>query len=231
MRTDPWKSTRLRRTMQQSRQDPMLNKNLSVCCVMLLLVTTSLAATGPPSGRKLYKWVDQQGETHYGDHIPPEYANQEQHVFNSQGVETERIDALRSPEQTAADDQKKFDAAQRASRDKNLMNTYVTVAEIERLRDQRLALVADQIKVTSQFLEVLNGRMKKLKTTSLHFKPYSGDPKAPPMSDQIAEDLVRVGNDIHTQEENLREKRSEAVTMSKQFDGDIARFKELKGSH
>ena len=43
--------------------------------------------------------------------------------------------------------------------------------------------------------------------------------------------MVHVGNDIHTQEENLREKRSEEATMSKQFESDIARFKELKGIH
>jgi hypothetical protein len=65
----------------------------------------------------------------------------------------------------------------------------------------------------------------------MHFKPYSDDPKAPPMSDQVAEDLVRVNNDIRTQEENLREKRSEEAAMSKQFENDIARLKELKGIH
>ena len=54
---------------------------------------------------------------------------------------------------------------------------------------------------------------------------------APAMPDQIAEDLVRVGIDIRTQEQNLREKRSEETIMSKQFDSDIARFKELKGIH
>jgi hypothetical protein len=51
------------------------------------------------------------------------------------------------------------------------------------------------------------------------------------MTDQLAEDLVRVGSDIITQEGNLREKRSEAAAMSRQFDNDIARFKELKGIH
>jgi hypothetical protein len=51
------------------------------------------------------------------------------------------------------------------------------------------------------------------------------------MPDQIAEDLVRVDNDMRTQEQNLREKRSEESNMSKQFDSDIARFKELKGIH
>ena len=208
-------------------------KNLAwALSVLLLLATTSFSAgAAPANGRKLYKWVDEQGVTHFGDHIPPEYAAQEQHIVNSLGVETERIEAQRTPEQMAAEEKKKFEAEQRASRDKNLLNTYVSVAEIERLRDQRLALLSDQIKVTGQFLEILNGRMKKLRVASQRFRPYSSDPKAPPMTDQVAEDLVHVDNDIHTQEENLREKRSEEATMSKQFESDIARFKELKGIH
>jgi hypothetical protein len=65
----------------------------------------------------------------------------------------------------------------------------------------------------------------------MRFKPYSSDANAPPMTDQVAEDLVRVGADIRTQEENLREKRAEEAAMSKQFDSDIARFKQLKGIH
>lgn len=202
-----------------------------ILCVVSMLAASALSARAATPDRKLYKWVDDQGVTHYGDHIPPEYATKEQHVINSQGVETEHIDAQRTPEQMAAEEQRRLDVEQRANRDKNLLNTYSTVAEIERLRDQRLALLTDQIKVTSQFLEVLNGRLKKLRATSSHFKPYSTDPNAPPMSDQLAEDLVRVDNDLHTQQENLREKRSEETTMSKQFESDIARFKELKGLH
>ncbi len=51
------------------------------------------------------------------------------------------------------------------------------------------------------------------------------------MPDQFAEDLVRVGNDIRTQQQNLVEKHSEEATMKKQFESDIDRFKELKGIH
>jgi hypothetical protein len=54
---------------------------------------------------------------------------------------------------------------------------------------------------------------KAARVASMRFKPYSSDPKAPPMPDQVAEDLVRVGNDIRTQEENLREKRAKRPTM------------------
>ena len=202
-----------------------------LCAVLLLATCAAPAGATTANGRKLYKWVDAQGVTHYGDNIPPEFSSQEQHVINSQGVETERVEAQRTPEQVAAEDQKRIDGERSASRDKNLLNTYVAVSEIERLRDQRLDLLTDQVKVTGQFLEVLNGRLKVLRTSSMRFRPYNADPKAPPMPDQVAEDLVRVGYDIHTQQENLREKRSEASTMTKQFESDISRFKQLKGIH
>jgi Domain of unknown function (DUF4124) len=208
-------------------------KNVAwILCALTLLASPGFAAgAGASNGRTLYKWVDEQGVTHYGDHIPPEFAGQEQQVINSQGVEIRRLEAAKTPEQLAAEEQKKTEAQQRQNRDKNLLNTYASVQEIERLRDQRLALVSDQIKVTSQFLEVLNGKLKKLRASSTRFKPYNTDPNAQAMPDQIAEDLVRVGNDIRTQEQNLREKRSEDTTMRKQFESDVERFKELKGIH
>jgi hypothetical protein len=213
-------------------EDIRLKSVAWVFCTAALLAAPCFAAGGGGStGRTLYKWVDAQGITHYGDRIPPEYAGQEQHVINSQGVEINRLEAQKTPEQQAAEDQKKFEAQQSKNRDRNLLSTYASVQEIERLRDQRVTLLSDQIKVTSQFLEVLNGKLKKLRVSSMHYKPYNSDPAAPPMPDQIAEDLVRVGNDIRTQDQNLREKRNEETTMRQQFESDIARFKELKGIH
>jgi hypothetical protein len=204
-----------------------LNRALSTTLLSLLVAFgTSAGADG--NKRTLYKWVDDQGVTHYGDRIPPEYASQEQHIINSQGVEINRLDAQKSPEQMAQEEQKRQAAEERENRDRNLLSTYVSVQEIERLRDQRLNLLADQIKVTNQFLDTLNGRMKKLRVSSMRFRPYNTDDKAPPMPDQVAEDLVRLENDIHTQEQNLRQKRGEEATMKKQFEGDIDRFKALK---
>ncbi len=204
-----------------------------ILCAWILLTAAVFAAntSGPNSWRKVYQWVDEQGITHYGDRIPPEYASQEHRVINGQGIELEHTDAQKSAEQVADDDKKKVDATQRANRDRNLLTTYVSVQEIEHLRDQRIALLADQIKVTGQFLDALNKKMTGLRAASVRYRPYSSDPNAPPMTDQMAEDLVRVGSDIRTQEENLREKRSEEAAMGRQFDSDIARFKELKGIH
>ena len=216
-----------------SHEDKGLKNLALMVCSLGLLASAGVAGTSPSTGthRTVYKWVDEHGVIHYGDHIPPEYAAQEQQVINGQGVEISRLEAQKTPEQLAAEDQKKIEAKQGRDRDRNLLNTYASVQEIERLRDQRMTLVSDQIKVASQFLEVSRGKLKKLRDSSMHYKPYSADPKAPAMPDQIAEDLVRMGNDMRTQEQNLREKRSEETTMNKQFESDIARFKELKGIH
>jgi hypothetical protein len=213
-----------------------LNGGVPVKHVTWLLSMTALLAgmaLGGNSGaaRRVYSWVDEQGVTHYGDQIPPEYAAQEHRVLDGQGIEVEHTDAQKTPEQLAADEQKRLAAEDRANRDRNLLNTYVSVQEIERLRDQRLTLLSDQIRLKEQFLEGLNGKMSKLRIASARYKPYSTDPNAPPMSDQLAEDLVRLGSDIRVQEDNLRQKRTEHATMSKQFESDIERFKELKGIH
>ncbi len=207
-------------------------KNLAwILCAAALLATPGFTATPGNNGRVVYKWVDEHGITHYGDQVPPEYAAQERQIINAQGVEINHLDAQKTPEQLAAEEQKRIETEQSRNRDRNLLNTYASVQEIERLRDQRVTLLTDQIKVTSQFLETLNGKLNKLRDSSLRYKPYSSDPHALPMPDQVAEDLVRVGNDIHTQEQNLLEKRSEESTMSKQFESDIDRFKELKSIH
>jgi hypothetical protein len=215
-----------------SLKDTRLKTIASILCAGALLASAFVAAgTGSSNGRTLYKWVDAQGLTHYGDQVPPEYAGQEQQIINSQGVVINRVEAQKTAEQLAAEEQKKVDALQSQNRDHNLLSTYASVQEIERLRDQRLTLLSDQIKVTSQFLEVLNGRLTKLRAGSMRFKPYNSDPAAAPMPDQVAEDLVHMGNDIRTQEQNLHAKQSEESKMRNQFESDIQRFKELKGIH
>jgi hypothetical protein len=218
-----------------SLEDRFLKNAAWILCLRALLAFPLAAGIAAPTssspsnnGRVLYKWVDKDGVTHYGDHVPPEYASQEQHILNSQGYEIKHLDAQKSAEQSAAEEQKRLDAEQRQLRDKNLLSTYASVQEIERLRDQRLQLLADQVKVTNQFLDTLNGRMKKMRADSMRFRPYNSDPKAPSMPDQMAEDLVRLTTDVRTQEQNLKQKRSEESTMSIQFESDIDRFKELK---
>src|SRR5712671_4787750 len=74
---------------------------------MLLAFTgqASVAANASSHNDKgiTYRWTDEQGVVHYGDRIPPQYAQKERAVLNSQGVEVRKLDAQKSPEQAAAD--------------------------------------------------------------------------------------------------------------------------------
>ena len=185
-----------------------MNNLAWILCLRALLLLRSVVLVGRrrgSNGRRLYKWVDNEASPTTAITSRRNTRAQEQHVINSQG----RGDRAHRGAENARSSwlprsRKRLAAEQRAARDKNLLNTYASVAEIERLRDQRLQLVADQIKVTKPISRSLNGRMKKLRANGERFRPYNSDPKAPPMSDQIAEDLVRLGTDMRTQQQNLQ---------------------------
>ena len=190
-----------------------------------------IATLGRAAGPQVYRWVDSHGVVHFGDHVPERDAGREQEMLNAEGVVVDHRSAAQTPAEIAAAAQRQRAAEAQRQRDRNLLNTYSSVRDIERLRDQRTGMLADQIRVTSQYLDTLNTKLATLRTESERFRPYSTNPKAPPMPDQLADDLVRVSGDIRAQQQNLDEKHREEETMQTQFADDIARFKELKGIH
>ncbi len=191
----------------------------------------SFALAGGAVGGQVYRWVDSHGVVHYGDQVPPRDAGRPQEILNSEGVVVGHMSAQQSPAEIAAAQERERAVQAQQVRDRNLLNTYASVRDIERLRDQRIGMLTDQIRVTSQYLDMLNAKMAKLRADGERYRPYAADPKAPPMPAQLADDLVRLQSDIHAQQENLAEKHREEASMRAQFDGDIARFKELKGIH
>jgi hypothetical protein len=197
------------------------------------------SATGAPareSGKThVYRWVDEQGSIHYGDQVPPQYADQDKIVLNSQGVPVGTIPGRRTPEQLqaesdrrAAEEKARNSATQARLRDQNLLATYLSVDEIEALRDRRAEIVEGQARVTTQYVQQLRARQSQLEQQALHFKPYNPAANAPQMPERLAEELVRTTTDIATQQRNLDAKRQELERMKTQFGNDIARFRELK---
>ncbi len=186
-------------------------------------------------GPNLYKWVDEQGVTHYGDAVPPQYANSEKQVLNAQGVQVGTIPGSKTPEQAAreaaartAEDNAHAAVVRDRERDQHLLATYLNVEEIENLRDRRFEILDGQARVTQQYLEHLKSHENALLNQAQRFQPYSSAHNAGQLPDRLAEDLVRTENDIRNQQHNLDGKRQEASSMKSQFDSDIARFRELK---
>jgi hypothetical protein len=206
---------------------------LALCAAVPLLA--SAANPGENKNLQLYKWVDEKGVTHYGDAVPPQYADQDKTVMNNQGIPVGAIPGRRTPEQLeaaararAAEERAQQEKIMARQRDQNLLATYLTVDEIESLRDRRLDILESQAKVTSQYLETLRQRLHGYETQAQKFLPYNGDARAVPMPERLADDLVRTVNEIRSQQRNLDQKKQEALRLTEQFSRDIARFKELK---
>ncbi|MDH4105982.1 MAG: hypothetical protein OEV39_07710 [Gammaproteobacteria bacterium] len=127
--------------------------------------------------------------------------------------------------QKAAEDAK----AAAAQRDKTLLATYLSVADIERLRDQRIELLEQQNVVTRQYITNLRARESRLMQSVQRFRPYSPKPNAPALPGQIANEIVNTVKGLQVYEEELAKNTVERERVAAEFGADISRFKELKG--
>lgn len=179
------------------------------------------------SSVRVYKWTDDQGVVHYGDNVPAEYAHSERAVLNGQGVEISRLPGLKDAALQNAADQAAQAAQQRAQHDAFLLATYASAQELERLRDERLDQIDGQIKAASSYIDSLGARLAALEERAMHFEPYSSDPSARRMPDELAEELVHTVDESRSQRTALEAKRQEKVDMRTQFEADLQRYREL----
>jgi hypothetical protein len=197
----------------------------------LLAAAAYAAPSSSKQGGIAYKWVDEQGVVHYGDHIPPQYAQQDREVLNSQGVPVGHVEAAQTPEQTAAAALKKAEVFKQRQHDSFLISTYTSVKDIEALRDVRLDQLQGQRTAAEQYVESLRSRLGSLQVRAVSFQPYSANPDARRMPDDLAENLVRTLNEVRVQSAALAAKSEEEKTLRAQFDADIQRYRELHTIH
>jgi hypothetical protein len=207
-----------------------------VLLIAAFVLPSDSHAQSRQENRKLYSWKDEHGNVHYSETIPPEYANRDREVLNQHGVRVgteegeitaeERAEQERLANIAEAERRTRLEVARR---DRMLLETYITVADIEDLRDRRLELLEAQIKVTEAYLGNLRKRLVTLQDEASAFKPYTTKPDAPQIPPNIALELSRTLDLINTYETTLARTRGDQQTLRESFDKDIARFRELKG--
>lgn len=205
----------------------MNKRKLALVLAALSLVV--MCAAYADSKTKLYKWVDKDGVTHYGSSIPPEYASQQSEQINAQGQVVKTQDAQKTPEQLAAAAQAQQQAQQQAqataaaqAHDKVLLDTYTSVADMERDRDSKLSAIDAQV-------NVLNGSITSVESTLADYQSRAGDltknnkPVPPKLQKQIDDSKQQL---ILNQQQLLQQQQYKQQ-MADQFVKDIARYKEL----
>ncbi len=156
--------------------------------------------------------------------------------MNDQGVRIGFEEGEVTPEERAVLEQREREReAARIARDAiarhdhMLLETYLSVSDIEDLRDRRLELLESQIKVTELYLNNLRKRLVGLQTEASDFKPYTTRADAPQIPENLALDIRRTTASISLYEQTLARTRSDQQALRASFNKDIARFRELKG--
>jgi len=180
---------------------------------------------------KMYKWVDKSGKTHYGDTIPPEYADQGNEQLDKRGQVVNKTDAALTPAQIKARDEaaakakkEKEDALELQRRDKALLATYTELKEIDSSLQRNLGALDVQVKSNELRIKSAQGRLDGLKKQEANFvqrkKPVPGD---------IANAIKATEGEIVQVRGNITKLEQEKTAMRQRYAADKARFRELKG--
>lgn len=175
-----------------------------------------------------YRCVGKDGKKYYGQSIPPQCIGQPIEQLGPDGRVQKRIDpqasaAEQAARQAEAEEKKKRDAIlkEEARRNRALLATYTSEADIETARKRALADNEKAVKETEARIAALKKRQGELRK-ELEF--YQGKNKPPA---KLEQDIKDTDFSIQTQENLLAQKRKEVDAINARYDEDRKRFVEL----
>ncbi len=198
---------------------------IGLCAIVALSVV-------PAQAGKLKKWVDENGQVQYGDHIPPRYAKKSSQTLNNQGVVVQTRAAAKTPEQIAEEERlAKLRAEQEIKRqeqerkDRILLDTFTNEDEMILTRDGKIEAIEAIVRVTNGRIQKMRQRLATEKKRAA-FLERSGKPVPESVTRQIAEAREQIRHNI----EYIDNRRTEQQAIRDKFELDIKRFRELKAA-
>jgi uncharacterized protein YPO0396 len=196
----------------------------------LLAALVAGLALSFPAMATLYKWVDNNGTTHYGETIPPEYADKDHQVLNNEGrvIKSEEV---MTPERRRAknlEDAKKREEAEAAleqkRHDKTLINIYNSVDEIDLARIRNVQQVDARINAINASIRAANDNLLSLQTEADNLA--KANRKIPA---SLQQDLQDVQDRLTKLQQDVAVPRAEKAALEARFAADKARYIELTG--
>jgi hypothetical protein len=208
-----------------------------ILSVRSILIVAGLSMAAASAGAQQIRcWIDDNGIRRCSDSVPPDQVKHDREILNRQGVRVGREEGEITPEEQAEIDRQKREEEERAAAietqrryDQMLLDAYLTVDQIESLRDRRLELMDSQIRITEIILRNLYKKLDGLEHDAQRFAPYSDREDAPPIPQNLSTDIDRTHSAIKIREDAMEEIRSNQDEVRQDFQRDIDRFRQLKG--
>jgi hypothetical protein len=196
---------------------------LSTAALLMSCLTTPLSAN-------TFRWVDENGQVHYSDHIPPQDVNKAYSIINKQGVTINSVEQAKTKEQLEEEQriqQQKAEqerlARERSTYDHILMDTYTKVSDLEETRDRYIATLEGLIKVAEHKLTSLNHDLDNINKAAANLEREG---KA--MPEDMRQDIANLQTQIERENNFILAQRAQQKVMREKFAADIQRFQELK---
>lgn len=182
-----------------------------------------------PSWATTYKWVDEKGEVHYGDKIPPEYAGKSNTEIGKSGVTLKKNEGQLTPEQLkarAAEQKKKDDDQQKAlevqRRNKALLTTYGSVQEIDVAREKHLKQAEDTIRGIQQKIADTQARQVQLQKDASSYKGKK-------LPAELQTGIDDADKDLRSNQQLVVSKRKELDAIRAKYEEERRVYLELTG--
>lgn len=188
---------------------------------VLLLGLALAPQAGAGESKKLYRWVDEKGQVHFGDKLPPQDAKQGRETLNRQGLVTgavPREPTAEELEQQRAAQAAREESARRAVLDNTLLLSYTSVAELQAAREERISTIDGRAVLARKAVADNEKVLEDLRARA-------GDKPPPPeLAKQIEAFEASLVDNLQLVQ-RLGEERSQTEA---QFSVDIERFKLLR---
>jgi hypothetical protein len=195
-----------------------------------LLIALIVGATfSLPAAAKMYKWIDDTGTTHYGESVPPEYANKDR-VEMDKGRVMKKVEIMSTEDRLA----KKEAAAKKIAADKvaldqkrhdeTLTNTYSNSDEVDLARKRNLQQVEAQITNNKSQLKIAKDSL-----LSLQQEAAKSTQSNKPVPVSLQEETQQSQTQVAKLQKNLDKSLAEKAVVEARFDADKARYIELTG--
>lgn len=199
--------------------------NLELFVALIIGLTLSF-----PVAANMYKWVDNDGITHYGETIPPEYADKDRVELDKQG-RVIKSDEVVTPERRLAkqqEDEKNREEARAAleqqRHDKTLISIYNSVNEIDLARTRSLQQIDARINVLNSYLKATNEKLLALQTEADN--DTRANRKIPA---SLQDDLQETQARLIKLQQDLEKPNAEKAALEARFAADKKRYMELTG--
>ncbi len=193
--------------------------------VSAVILACSFSAHG-----KMFKWVDEEGQMHFGDKIPPQYLVKEHEELNESGVVTKRQKAAKTAAEKAEDrrlEKKKKEEAlvekKKQQRDRVLLDTYTTERDLIVARDSRLEAVDSQIQLAETIISDSNKNIESLEKQVVQIKASNREVPA-----DVYQRIDSEKQQVAVQSKVMASHKKRHEDIATQFNDYIERFKVLK---